>query len=240
MVTGTFLFMERCPAIPSIPEIRVPRFSAERTRCMIDRMSSDDLTAAADRVQRQLAFLVEADRLKGVLRQTTLCDASRPENSAEHSWHLALMAAVLAEHAPPGTDVARATRMALVHDLVEIDAGDTFAYDASANVGKTEREQQAAARIFGLLPPEQAAELRELWEEFEAQATPEARFANAIDRLQPLLNNHHSGGGSWKAHGVSRAQVLRRMAPIEAALPGVWAMVLDIVDQNCALGHIRG
>src|SRR5690349_18355193 len=108
-----------------------------------------------DRLERQLAFLVEADRLKGVLRQTTLCDGSRSENSAEHSWHLALMAAVLAEHAPAGTDLARVMRMVLVHDLVEIDAGDTFAYDASANVGKEERERAAAARIFGMLPAAQ-------------------------------------------------------------------------------------
>ena len=204
---------------------------------MIDRMTTDD--GVTDRLQRQLAFLVEADRLKGVLRQTTLCDGSRAENSAEHSWHLALMVAVLAEHAPTGTDAGRAMRMVLVHDLVEIDAGDTFAYDAAANVGKDERERVAAARIFGLLPAEQGAELRALWEEFEAQATPEARFANAIDRLQPLLNNHHAGGGSWKAHGVTRAQVMRRMAPIERAMPGLWPTVLDVVERNCALGHIR-
>ena len=197
-------------------------------------------SSSATRLQRQLAFLVEADRLKGVLRQTTLCDGSRAENSAEHSWHLALMAAVLAEHAPEGTDVGRAIHMALVHDLVEIDAGDTFAYDLSANVGKEERERQAAARILGLLPAEQVAELMALWEEFEEQATATSRFANAIDRLQPLLNNHHSGGGSWKVHGVTRAQVLRRMAPIEGAMPGIWPMVVDIVERNCALGYIKG
>ena len=199
----------------------------------------NDSTDSTSRLERQLAFLVEADRLKGVLRQTTLCDGSRAENSAEHSWHLALMVAVLAEHAPAGTDAMHALRMVLVHDLVEIDAGDTFAYDASANVGKEERERRAAERIFGLLPDEQGAELRALWEEFEAQQTNEARFANAVDRLQPLLNNHHAGGGSWKVHGVSRAQVLRRMAPIERAMPGVWATVLDVVERNCALGHIR-
>ena len=202
-------------------------------------MNSASDSAAAERVRRQLSFLVEADRLKGVLRQTTLCDGSRSENSAEHSWHLALMATVLAEHAPPGTDVARTMRMVLVHDLVEIDAGDTFAYDASANVGKDERERAAAARIFGLLPAEQTVELRALWEEFEAQETAESRFANALDRLQPLLNNDHSGGGSWKAHGVTRTQVLGRMAPIERALPGLWPMVLDVVERNCTLGHIR-
>ena len=202
-------------------------------------MRSHDASAAPgrDRLERQLAFLVEADRLKGVLRQTTLCDRSRAENSAEHSWHLALAALVLAEHAPD-VDGARVLRMLLVHDLVEIDAGDAFAYDASANVGKEEREREAASRIYGLLPADQAEELRELWDEFEAGETRVARVAVAIDRLQPLLLNHHSGGGSWKAHGVGRTAVLRRMAPIEDALPSLWPTVLDVVERNCALGHI--
>ena len=191
------------------------------------------------RLERQLAFLVEADRLKNVIRQTTLCDASRRENSAEHSWHLALMAAVLAEHAEPRTDAAHAMRMLVVHDLVEIDAGDTFAYDASANVGREEREQRAAERIFGMLPAEQAAELRALWDEFEARETPEARFAVALDRLQPLLANHRSKGGSWLAHGVTRSQVYRRMEPIRAALPDVWPVVESIVASSCVAGWIR-
>jgi putative hydrolase of HD superfamily len=190
-------------------------------------------------VARQLAFLVEVDRLKSVLRQTPLCDGSRRENSAEHSWHLALAAVVLAEHARDGVDVARVVRMTLVHDVVEIDAGDTFAYDAAAHAGKEDRERAAADRLFGTLPSEQAAELRALWDEFEAQETPEARYANALDRLQPLLNNHHAGGGSWRAHGVTRDQVLRRMRPIERALPALWPVVLDIVEQNCRLGYIR-
>jgi putative hydrolase of HD superfamily len=196
-------------------------------------------TDAAARLERQLAFLIEADRLKGILRQTTLCDGSRAENSAEHSWHLALAATVLVEHAGPDVDGGRVLRMLLVHDLVEIDAGDAFAYDATANVGKEEREREAAARIFGLLPPDQRDELRALWEEFEEGTTAEARVAVAIDRLQPLLLNHQSSGGSWRAHGVARAQVMRRMAPIEAALPSIWPAVLDIVERNCALGHIR-
>ncbi len=190
-------------------------------------------------VESQLAFLVEADRLKSVLRQTTLCDGSRRENSAEHSWHLGLMATVLARHAGPDIDAARVLQMLLVHDLVEIDAGDTFAYDTAANVDREERELRAAERIFGLLPPAQGRELRSLWQEFESQATPEARVAVALDRLQPLLSNHHSGGGSWKAHGVSRAQVLRRMEPIRTALPALWTEVETIVKHNCSLGHIR-
>ena len=196
--------------------------------------------AAETRLGHQLSFLVEIDRLKGVIRQTSLCDGSRRENSAEHSWHLAMMAVVMAEHAGAAVDVGRVVKMVLVHDLVEIDAGDTFAYDAAAYGDKDERERAAAERIFGMLPAEQKAELRALWDEFEAGESADARFANALDRLQPLLANHHSKGGSWRAHGISRAQVIRRMAPIEDTLPDVWPLVLEIVEQNCSLGHIRG
>lgn len=191
------------------------------------------------RLARQLEFLVEIDRLKGVLRQTLLCDQSRHENSAEHSWHLAMCGMILAEHAGHSVNVGRVIRMVLVHDLVEVDAGDTFAYDAAANADREQREQRAADRVFGLLPAEQAAELRALWEEFEAGESPDARFAVALDRLQPLLNNHHSAGGSWRAHRVTREQVLRRMRPIESALPSLWPDVLEIIAENCALGHIR-
>ena len=205
---------------------------------MTEPTSSDAVSTAEARLTRQLSFLIEIDRLKNVIRQTSLCDGSRRENSAEHSWHLAMMALVMAEHAEAEIDVALVMKMLIVHDLVEIDAGDTFAYDAAGYVGKDERERAAAERLFGLLPSDQAPELRALWDEFEAGESAEARYANALDRLQPLLANHHSRGGSWRAHGVSRAQVIRRMAPIERALPGVWPVVLDIVQQNCALGHI--
>ena len=190
------------------------------------------------RIQQQLAFLIEIDRLKGVLRQTLLCDASRRENSAEHSWHLAIMATVLAEHAQPAVEMEKVLGMLLVHDLVEIDAGDTFAYDTAANTDRAERERRAADRIFGLLPEDQRSELRALWEEFEAGDSPESRAAVALDRMQPLLLNHHTDGGSWRTHGVKRAAVLRRMDPIRTAFPALWPMVEDIVEQNCALGHI--
>lgn len=197
------------------------------------------MTPDMDRIARQLRFVVEIDRLKTVLRQTLLTDASRRENSAEHSWHLALMAALLAEHAGAEVDVPRTMTMVLVHDVVEIDAGDAFCYDAAANLGKEDRERLAAERIFGLLPEEQAAELRGLWEEFEAGATPEARFAVALDRLQPLLQNLHSGGGSWRAHGIAREQVLRRMDPIREGAPALWPVVLEVVEQAVAAGHLR-
>ena len=203
----------------------------ETTRPTVDDRSDD-------RAERQLSFLIDADRLKGVLRQTSLCDGSRRENSAEHSWHLALMAEVLAEHAEGAVDVSRVVRMLVIHDLVEIDAGDTYAYDAGANVDRTTREKLAADRIFGLLPAEQGHAMRELWEEFETRVTADARFAVALDRLQPLLNDNRSGGGSWRTHGITRSQVLRRMEPVRDALPALWPTVESIIADNCALGHI--
>ena len=191
-----------------------------------------------ERIARQLGFLVEADRLKAVIRRTRLVDGSRHENSAEHSWHLALAGAVLAEHAPPGTDLARAIRMTLVHDVVEIDADDTFAFDTAGYLDKAEREELAAARIFALLPDDQGAELRALWDEFEVGASVEARFAVALDRIQPLLQNFHGGGGSWREHGITRAQVLRRMEPIRDGAPSLWPTVLVMIDEACSLGQI--
>jgi putative hydrolase of HD superfamily len=193
----------------------------------------------ARRLQNQVEFLVEIDRLKSVLRRTPLVDGSRLENSAEHSWHIAVTATVLAEHAPAGADLARAIRMALIHDLVEIDAGDTFCYDAAAKEGEAERERRAADRIFSLLPADQREELRALWEEFCAGETPDARFANAVDRLQPLLLNVHSGGGSWRTHAVTRDQVLARMQPVHAGLPALWPYVEWAVAEGVEKGFLR-
>jgi putative hydrolase of HD superfamily len=186
---------------------------------------------ANPRLAQQIAFIVEADKLKTVLRRTPLTDASRLENSAEHSWHLALTAIVLIEYAPMETDVLRVLELVTIHDLVEIDAGDTFAYDLTANRTKAERELVAADRIFGLLATDQATYLRALWDEFEEQQTPEARYAHAIDRLQPLLLNMQAGGGSWKSHGITRADVLRRMAPLQTELPEVWPFVLEVIER---------
>jgi len=191
------------------------------------------------RLGRQIAFLVEADRLKTILRRTPLADNSRFENSAEHSWHLALAAMALSEYGPDGVETAHVLELVIVHDLVEIDAGDTFAYDLAGHTGKAERERAAADRIFGLLPPDQAGRFRSLWDEFEGMETPESRFANALDRLQALLQNMKAGGGSWAAHQVTREQVFQRMAPVEAALPDVWPFVCEIIDRYCAAGAIR-
>ncbi len=147
---------------------------------------------------------------------------------------------VLREYAPAECDMFRVLMLVIVHDLVEIDAGDTFAYDRnpSAHATKGERERAAADRLFGLLPPEESSIFRSLWDEFEASATADARYANALDRFQALLLNSESGGGSWVTHGVTRSQVLRRMAPVQAALPALWPFVLDTIDRACALGAI--
>jgi 5'-deoxynucleotidase YfbR-like HD superfamily hydrolase len=192
-----------------------------------------------DRLAQQMAFLIEADKLKQVIRRTPLVDSSRRENSAEHSWHLVVAAIVLREHAAEQIDLLRVLEMLAVHDLVEIDAGDTFAYDAQDLVTKAERELAAADRVFALLPSDQASRLRLLWEEFEARETPDARFANAMDRLQPLLQNACSQGGSWRDHTIERGQVLHRMAPIQAALPAAWPLVMRIVDDFCASGLLK-
>ena len=196
------------------------------------------MTRDDPRLDRQVAFLLEVDRLKGVLRRTRVLEGERYENSAEHSWHLALCALVLAEHAPPGVDVQRALTMALVHDLVEIDAGDTFCYDPAANVDRDARERLAAERLFGLLPGEQGVELRALWEEFEVGTSPDAAFAVAMDRLQPLLLNFQSAGGSWREHAVTQDRVLTRMLPIREGAPTVWPLVLDLLDEAVRRGFL--
>jgi putative hydrolase of HD superfamily len=169
-----------------------------------------------ERLDQQMRFVNEIGLLKGVLRQTMLGGLNRRENSAEHSWHIALMALALAEYAAAGTDIGRVIGMLLVHDLVEIDAGDLFVYaDEAQQASQRQAEQTAADRIFALLPPDQAAQLRALWDEFEERRTPEARFARGVDRLQPMLENLKVGGGTWNEHHVTADQVLTKVALIE-------------------------
>ena len=158
---------------------------------------------------QQMEFLLELDQLKSVFRQSKLLSVDRMENSAEHSWHLAMLAMVLAEYAPKGASLSRVIKMALVHDIVEIDAGDTYIYDEQAREEVAEKENQAAQRIFSLLPKQQAAEFRALWEEYEAKDTPEARFAGALDRIQPLLLNYHTQGQMWRHHGIRSSKVIK-------------------------------
>jgi putative hydrolase of HD superfamily len=185
-----------------------------------------------ERLDRQMRFVTEIDKLKGVLRQTMLAGPGRRENSAEHSWHLAMMAVTLAEHAPPGTDIGRVTVMVLLHDLVEIDAGDLFAYADDAQQARQEQAERAAAdRIFALLPDGQAGELRGLWDEFEERRTPEARFARGLDRLQPMLANLAAGGGTWKEHGITADQVLPKVRLIEDGSPALGCYARDLVDR---------
>jgi putative hydrolase of HD superfamily len=185
-----------------------------------------------ERLDRQMRFVTEIDKLKGVLRQTMLAGPGRRENSAEHSWHLAVMAVTLAEHAPPGTDIGRVTAMVLLHDLVEIDAGDLFAYADDAQQARQERAERAAAdRIFALLPAGQGDELRSLWDEFEERRTPEARFARGLDRLQPMLANLTAGGGTWKEHGITADQVLAKVRLIEDGSPALGRYGRDLVDR---------
>lgn len=176
------------------------------------------------RLDQQMAFLNEADRLKSVLRATTLCDGTRFENSAEHSWHIALYALVLAEHSETPLDIAKVIKMLLLHDIVEIDAGDAPVFgnhDASAMAA---REEAAADRIFGLLPEEQATAFRALWEEFEANETPEARFAKSLDRMQPPMQNLASGGGSWIDYKVTYDRFATQIGPkINHGAPKIWA-----------------
>ena len=189
------------------------------------------LTAAeSDRLARQFDFLTEADRLKSVLRATTLADGSRRENSGEHSWHLALYALVLADQAGPGVDLTRVVKMLILHDLVEIDTGDVPIHSANgqahASAATLAAEARAADRIFGLLPADQARDLRALWDEFEAAESPDARFAKALDRVQPVMQNLASGGGTWATYNVTFEQLESRVgAKATPGAPRLWAWV---------------
>ena len=178
----------------------------------------------ADRIDKQVAFLTEVDRLKSIERATTLGDGTRFENSAEHSWHVALYALILAEQALPDVEISRVIKMLLIHDLVEIDAGDAPIFGQYDAEKLADEEAKAARRIFGLLPADQASELLDLWNEFEAAATPDAQFAKSMDRFQPPNQNLASGGGSWKDYGVDLNRIETRVgAKIARGAPGLWA-----------------
>ncbi len=192
-----------------------------------------------NRLQRQIDFIIELDKLKHVFRQTPLIHSSRHENDAEHSWHVALIALLLAEHADPeGIDLPRVVKMLLVHDLVEIDAGDTFVYDEEKNRDKSAREKQAAQRIFDILPPDQAREYRTVWEEFEKRETNEAKFAAGIDRFEPLLYNYETAGASWKEHEIKSSQVLERNKYIGEASSILWEYAKNLIADSVARGYL--
>ena len=190
------------------------------------------------RFSEQLEFLGEIDKVKEIFRQTYLISGVRKENDAEHSWHLAVMAVILAEYAPGGIDLLKVIRMVLVHDLVEIDAGDTYLFDEAANRDKEEREEKAAERIFGLLPEVQGAEYHSLWCEFEERNTPEARFALVLDRFQPFYHNWRTRGVSWIEHGVKQSQVLARMEPALKGFPPFYDYMREKVRLSVEAGWL--
>ena len=191
-----------------------------------------------ERLKKQKEFLLEVDKMKQIYRQTHIRGGKRQENDAEHSWHLALMAFVFADYANEKIDVLKTMKMVLLHDVIEIDAGDTYAYDTEGNKTKRERELKAADRIFGLLPAEQAAEYRGLWDEFEAMETAEAKFANMLDKVQPLLLNDASGGKSWAEHGVKKSQVMARNARTHEGSEELWAYAKSLIEKNVEAGKL--
>lgn len=191
------------------------------------------------RLHQQLQFIVEIDKLKHVLRQTLLIDKSRRENDAEHSWHLAMMAILLSEYAGEKVNLVRVLKMVLIHDLVEIDAGDTFCYDEPSIQTQTDREEAAADRLFGLLPLDQTDQLRSLWEEFEAKQSADARFATALDRLQPILHNYHTQGGTWRRAGVTIDKIRKRIAPIAIGSPRLGEFAETLIQDALRQGFLE-
>ena len=188
------------------------------------------------RFSEQIAFLLEMDRMKNIYRRTFVLHEDRRENDAEHAWHLAMLAIVLHEYANEPVDLKTVLETVLIHDIVEIDAGDTYAYDDAGNATKAEREQKAADRLFGMLPAEQGAHLRQLWEEFEACSTPEARFAAALDRVQPLMLNYTKGGIAWKEKSIRQSQVKGRIQPVYEGSELLGEFCSDIVRRAVEAG----
>lgn len=191
------------------------------------------------RLEKQMQFIIEIDKLKQIFRQSLISDGSRRENDAEHSWHTAIMCAVLEEYAPKGTDVLKSALLMLVHDLIEIYAGDTYLYDDASNATKPQREQDAAKKLFSILPEEQCEIFKNLWEEFEAKNTNEAKFAGIMDRVQPILLNYLTKGERWKAHKVTKNMVLKRLEKsLEFAHKDIYAYMLKIIEECVEKGYL--
>lgn len=189
-------------------------------------------------LEDQMKFIIEIDKLKTIHRKAKIMHGDRLENDAEHTWHLAVMALILHPYANHEVDLLKVFKMLLVHDLVEIDAGDTFAYDTVGYQDKYERELRAANRIFGMLPPAQAQELMDLWQEYEERDTKEAKFASALDRLQPLLHNHHNQGDTWQKYGITMDQVLRRNEEINEGSSALWEYAQTIIKESVERGYL--
>lgn len=195
---------------------------------------------SASRLEQQLALLMELDQLKSVLRRTRVKSAEgRLENSAEHSWHVALMAILMEEHANQPVDISRVVKMLLLHDVVEIDAGDTFVYDVAASAQQEQKELEAAQRLFGMLPNDQGQSLLELWLEFESATSADAKFAKALDRIIPMLLNYHNQGQSWQEHGVTRQQALTVNQKIEYGSEALWEKAQQIINDATLNGWLK-
>ena len=191
-----------------------------------------------ERLRKQIEFILEADKEKNIIRQTHLSGNGRRENDAEHAWHMAIMIYLLKEYANEEFDMAKAMVMALIHDIVEIDAGDTYAYDSQGLETKDVREAQAAKRIFGLLPEDQGEELKGLFEEYEANETPEARFVRVMDNFQPLLLNNSNDGQDWKEHGIRKSQVMKRHITTQLGSNEIWKCCEKIIEDNVRKGNL--
>jgi putative hydrolase of HD superfamily len=192
-----------------------------------------------NRLEKQMAFALETDKCKQIFRQTYISDASRKENDAEHGFSLALMCSLLAEYAEEPIDKLRTMEMVLIHDLVEIDAGDTYAYDEAAHLDKRQREEKAAHRIFGMLPEDQCVYYRKLWEEFEAYETPEAKFAHTLDNAQPMMLNDATDGLAWREHEVRSEQIYKRNKRTREGSGTIWSFLQNIIKRNIQKGNIR-
>lgn len=188
---------------------------------------------------KEIEFIIELDKMKNIFRQTSIIDKSRRENDAEHSWHVAIMSIILSEYADDDIEVYRVMKMLLVHDLIEIYAGDTFCYDEIGNRDKIEREERAAYKLFNILPENKGKKVKELWEEFEKMETKESLFANSMDRLQPFLMNYYSDGGTWEKYDISKEQVLKRAEPIKRSSKKLWEFAEGLIEDSVKKGYIK-
>lgn len=203
------------------------------------RWEEDEMDKERERLEQQIRFIIEVDKVKNIFRQTYLADANRKENDAEHSWHLALSAVLLKEHVKEEVDLLKVIIMVLIHDLVEIDAGDTYAYDPEGAKTKRARELKAADRIFGILPEDQGSYFRKLWDEFEEYESADAKFAHLLDNFQPFLLNDASNGLSWTEHGVHKSQVCKRNEKVPETSEIIWNKMLEVMDKHIEEGHLK-
>lgn len=220
----------------SADPVLAPQMPADKIEQIFDFSAVKDFPK---KLQQQMIFIAEVDKLKNIFRRTILTDSSRRENDAEHSWHLALMAIVLEEYAAEPVNLGRVLAMVTVHDLIEIYAGDTFAFDAAANQDKAQREEAAAEKLFGMLDQEQGNKFRQLWEEFDAMNTADSRFAASLDRIQPFMHNVLTEGHTWKLGSVTKEQVYRRMAPVKTGTPALWPWLESQVASAIEKGWIK-